>query len=170
MGEPSGRTHRITYLTIDNEPWIADVGFGANGLRAPIRLETDRINEQDGLRFRLVDRPPFGYMLQVDLKDRWQDLYSFDLGHVVDADISLGNHYTSTSPQSFFTWMKVATLPCWEGRTSLGDHQLTIERNGETERVTLPTGQAYIDALKEHFGIELGIPYDTLRPLNPPPG
>jgi N-hydroxyarylamine O-acetyltransferase len=32
----------------------------------------------------------------------------------------------------------------------------------------LPEGQAFLDALKTHFGIELDAPYEALRPLPEP--
>jgi N-hydroxyarylamine O-acetyltransferase len=38
-GEVTGRGHQISLITIDNEPWIADVGFGADTPRCPFPLK-----------------------------------------------------------------------------------------------------------------------------------
>ena len=168
-GEPGGRHHQLALVTINNREWIADVGFGANGLRAPIPFETGVVNRQDGLEFRLVDSPPFGTMLQIREEKRWQNLYSFDLGHVCPGDIDSGNHYTSTSPASYFTWARVATLPDAGGRVSLNDFNLTIVSDGDSEVLQLEHNASYLEKLREYFGIVIDSPYETIRPLNQQP-
>lgn len=165
-GRPSGRHHQLSLVTIKGRDWIADVGFGANGLRAPIPFETDRINHQDGFEYRLVSSSPYGTMLQIKERGRWQDLYSFDLEHVCDADIESGNHFTSTSPNSFFTWARVATIPNESGRTSLNDFSVTILSGEDVEEIELEPGKPYLDRINEYFGIILDAPYESLQPLN----
>ncbi len=36
-GDPTGFTHQITLVRVEGEEWIADAGFGAASIRAPIR-------------------------------------------------------------------------------------------------------------------------------------
>lgn len=168
-GEPGGRHHQLALVTLNGRDWIADVGFGANGLRAPIPYEHAVVHRQDGLEFRLLDRPPFGTMLQTREGERWQDLYSFDLGHVCPGDIDSGNHYTSTSSGSYFTWARVATLPNAGGRLSLNDFSLTIVSNSDTEVLQLEHNASYLEKLREYFGIVIDAPYETIRPLNRKP-
>jgi N-hydroxyarylamine O-acetyltransferase len=164
-GTPTGRVHQLVLATLNGKEWLVDVGFGGGGLLAPIRLETNRVSEQDGLSFRLVDSPPYDTMLQLKTADRWQNLYSFDLTHVGEADIIVGNHFSSTHPKSFFTFTRVATLPVAGGRISLLNFTLK-KVVGATEEVTkLPSGQAYLDALEENFGIRLDQPYEDLKPV-----
>ncbi len=171
LEQPTGLTHRLTLLEIAGRHWIADVGFGAEGPRAPIPFEMDRVNHQDGLSYRLQSRPPWGTMLSVKSKpdENWQDLYSFTLEKTVPADFAVGNHFTSTHPSSFFTWMKIVTLPAPWGRTTLTDERLTIEKDGHVEKTEIAAGPDYIAALKHHFGIELNKPYESLKPYNPRP-
>ena len=168
-GEPGGRHHQLTLVTLNDRDWIADVGFGANGLRAPIPYETDVVHRQDGLDFRLMDSPPFGTMLQIREQERWQNLYSFELGHVCSGDIDSGNHYTSTSPGSYFTWARVATLPNVDGRVSLNDFTLTIVSNSDTRVLQLEHDASYLEKLREFFGIVIDAPYETINPLNQKP-
>src|SRR5262249_47875451 len=118
-GEPTARTHELILVTIHGREWIADVGFGGPGLRAPIPFELNHPTTQDGLTFQLVDAGLYGIMLQSQKGNQWLDLYSFDLGHVFPADIALGNHFTSTHPSSLFTFARVAALPRPNGRVAL---------------------------------------------------
>jgi len=104
-------------------------------------------------------------MLQALKQGQWLDLYSFDLGHVFPADIALGNHFTSTHPTSLFTVARVVALPTPSGRVSLLNCTLRIVTDGAEQVQELAEGQAYLDALKTHFGIELDASYAALRPL-----
>jgi N-hydroxyarylamine O-acetyltransferase len=162
---PSGREHQLSLVTLQGRRWIADVGFGSFGFRAPIPLEFNRPTTHDGLTFRLVEAEPFGVMLQLLKKGRWLDLYSFDLGRVFPADIAVGNHFTSTHPSSLFTFARVAALLTPTGRVSLLNRTLRIVTTGAEHVQELAEGQAYLDALKTHFGIELDASYEALRPL-----
>jgi len=162
---PTGREHLLLLVTLQGRQWIADAGFGGLGLRAPIPFELDRPTSHDGLSFRLVEAGPFGVMLQVLKEEQWLDLYSFDLGPVFPADIAQGNHFTSTHPGSLFTFARVVALPTPSGRVSLLNRTLRIVGAGVEQVQELAEGQAYLDALKSHFGIELDAPYEALRPL-----
>lgn len=165
-GTVTGRSHQLELVTIHGKQWITDVGFGRQGLRAPIPLEFNRVVEQDIDTFRLVEVDPFGIVLQYLVDDQWQALYSFDLGHIFPNDIVYGNHYTSTHPNSFFTYARVATLPIVNGRISLYNFDLRVTTS-ETEQVQeLSEGQVYLDALQTNFGIKLDVPYDAIRPVN----
>lgn len=164
-GTPTGRGHQIELLTIQGRQWIADVGFGGDTPRAPIPLELDQPTAHDGQEVRLVDAENFGIMLQTAKDGQWVDLYSFDLGHVFPADIDYGNHFTSTHPGSFFTSSRVAALPLERGGITLFNTTLTKVVAGRKDVQELSAGQSYLDALKNHFGIELDEPYEKLRPL-----
>lgn len=135
------------------------------GLRAPIPFELNHPTAHDGQTFRLVEAPPHGIMLQTLESDQWQNLYSFDLGHVFPPDLALGNHFTSTHPSSFFTFARVAALPSPDGRIALFNRTLRRVIAGKEEIQELEEGQPYLDALRIHFGIDLDVPYASLRSL-----
>lgn len=169
-GTPSGRGHQLELVSIEGRDWVADVGFGGNSPRAPIPLELDCEVTNEGQTVRLTDGGDFGTMLQTLEGGEWKDLYSFDLAPVFPADIAYGNHYTSTSPNSFFTFSRVAGRPLPGGEITLMDRTLKIKANGKEEVLILPDSPAYLDAVKEYFGIELDAPYDDLKPLPPDSG
>ena len=162
-GTPSGRGHQIELVTVEGKKWIADVGFGADTPRAPIPLELNQPTIYDGQKVRLVDAGHFGTMLQTEKDDEWIDLYSFDLSHVFPADIDYGNHFTSTHPGSLFVFARVAALPVAKGVITLFNNTLKRIIDGNESVQELAEGQAYLDALKNHFGIELDAPYEKLR-------
>jgi len=165
QGEPGGRTHQLALVTVRDRGWIADVGFGSNGLHAPIPFELERVSVQCGHHYQLADGGRYGTTLQRQQDGDWINLYSFDLGYVSQADIELGNHYTSTHPECFFTWARVANLPRRTGRVSLMDFSLTEIEGAEERKTKLEAGSAYLDALEKYFGIRLDTDYDSLRPV-----
>ena len=163
--EPTGREHQFSLVNLNGRQWIADVGFGVNGLRAPIPYEMNRVENQNGQAYRLADYGPFGTMLQVEENGKWQNLYSFDLGYVCKSDIEQANYYTETNPKSFLTFTRVASMPHETGRISLMDFTLRKAFGSSVEVVKLNPGQEYLDALARHFGIRINAPYESLQPV-----
>ena len=150
---PSGRTHQLILVQFDDEPWIIDVGFGAGGPRAPLRLR-EGVTDCGVASFELSQSEPWGWILKTLEAGEWKSSYSFDLGHVTTEDIEVGNHYTSTSPKTHFTQLATVSLPTPDGRVSLRSLELTeIDRAAECTRVIDP--ESYLDVLRNTFGIEL---------------
>jgi N-hydroxyarylamine O-acetyltransferase len=162
-GVPGGRTHQITLINLNGQHWIADVGFGAASLHSPIPFETDRVDKQDGQEYRITEVEPWGYMLQLKVKDDWMNLYSFDLNHVCHGDIETGNHYTSTSPDVHFTQVKIASQINPSGRVSLSDYTLTRVVSGESTQTEVPAGEGYVQSLELLFGIQLDASFEDFK-------
>lgn len=152
-GEPSGRGHALTLVNIEGEPWIADVGFGANGLRSPIPLIAELEHRQDGQVFQLVRDIQFEWMLQVKRDDAWQQLYSFDLTHVCTADLKMGNYYTSTHPDSRFTFMPTLTIPNSSGRNTLHGEHIHYDVKGKIKEVPWQSVEHLQEILDRDFHI-----------------
>ena len=165
VGEPTGRSHQISLVTIDGEDWIADVGFGGTTALEPLKLVRDQpVTLHDSVR-RFVDDPDYGVMLQMQGPDGWINMYSFDFWHVAEGDRVMGNHFTSTHPASFFTWARIAARPTPTGRVSLLDFNFRRTDGGEEQVALLAEGEPYMAALREHFGIGLDAPYDMIKPV-----
>lgn len=163
---PSGRSHQVSLVSIGNQQWIVDAGFGSQTPRKPLLLELNKECKIDQQIFRFIEVPLFGIMLQnKSHDDTWLDLYSFDLGHVCANDIILGNHYTSTHPESFFTSSCVAAIPTENGLITLSNRQLKIKTNGHLQETALEDEESYFKALRDNFGIVLDIPFATLTPF-----
>lgn len=162
--EPSGKTHQLNLVEIGAERWLVDAGFGAGGPRIPFPL---RVGEHSGGggQYYLSQVEPWGWLLQTLENGQWKDSYSFTLGHVTDADIELGNHYTATSPRTHFTQVCVAGLPTPSGRVSVRDAELTEIVDDDKSTRTL-TREEYLDTLDRLFGIQLpSFPPVDFRPV-----
>ncbi|MEN3975547.1 arylamine N-acetyltransferase [Emcibacter sp. SYSU 3D8] len=164
-GPVGGRTHQLSLVRIGGEDWIADVGFGSGTALAPMRLSLDVEQDLNGSVRRYVANDVYGIILQMRGEEGWSNLYSFDMGHVIDSDRVLGNHFTSTHPASFFTWARVATRPTPDGRVSLMDYTLRKVAGGQETVTCLEEGEPYLAALRENFGIDLGVRYEEIKPI-----
>lgn len=162
-GTPSGRGHQLELINIDGEQWLADVGFGSNTPRQPLRLELNQPATFDNQEVQLTEAGDYGIMLQAQVKNEWTNLYSFDLSPVFPVDIEYGNHYTSTSPKAFFTFARVGAFPIKGGAITLHNYTLKKTINGNEEIIELEDNATYLEALKTNFGIELDAPYAMLK-------
>ena len=112
------RTHMVLRVSIDDRPWLADVGFGGFGLIEPMPLAEGAAADQGGGRYAL--RREHGvWVLSMRDRSTLTDLYEFTDDPQTAGDIEVANHYTSTHPSSMFR------------RT------LTIQRTTASERVVL---------------------------------
>jgi N-hydroxyarylamine O-acetyltransferase len=164
-GIPSGRGHQLSLVSCEGETRLADVGFGSNTPRSPLKFVVDQPMTSHGQTVRLVETRQFGTMLQLQSGSGWEDLYSFDLEYVCPGDIEMGNFYTSTSPKSFFRSARVAALPLDRGSITLLDEKLTITRDGQVKHIQLVENEHYIEYLEKFFGIRLDVSYEDFLPL-----
>jgi len=158
--DPGPLTHEGLIVTISGRDWLCDAGFGGPGLCLPLQMIPDRICEQYGARFHLRRNPDDGWILQRETAEGFIDLYMFHDRPVLDVDIEMSNHFTSTWPSSIFRLHKMCARPKSTGRITLLDMELTIHKDGQSLKKTLPSGPAYMTALSEHFGINLEARYE----------
>ncbi len=163
--EPSGRTHLLNMVELEQGPWIIDAGFGAGGLRSPLPLKAGTYEHETGYSFRLEEKAPWGWMMRTLDKEKWKDSYSFDLEYVTREDIEVGNFYTSHSPNTHFTQIRTASKPTETGRISLRNFTFTEIIGGEVKTMEIENSPAYLDFLKEKFGINLNVKYESLKKL-----
>jgi N-hydroxyarylamine O-acetyltransferase len=125
------KIHMLLKVDLPDGPYIADAGFGACMLDAPLRLESNiaqrtamgtyRFAEAGGL-FWLSTKRPTG----------WRTMFAFDLEPPLPSDYELGNWYASTSPFVPFTSTLMMQRVSRDKRYKLVNNQLTIEaRDGE---------------------------------------
>lgn len=108
--ENSGKTHRVLLVEADNQKWICDVGFGGNGLVAPIRFEEGVEQEHFYRTHRIMADSKYGYRLEFKTDGDFLPIYAFTLEECCQADYLIANHYTSTHPASFFTQLLMCSL------------------------------------------------------------
>ena len=93
-------------------------------------------------------------MVQIRPDDAWQDVYSFDLTPVIQADIDYGNHFTSTHPSSIFTKWRIAVLGHDDGQTVIFNDSCTVRRGTEEKKQNLPDDERYLQILRDQAGID----------------
>jgi N-hydroxyarylamine O-acetyltransferase len=150
------RTHMTLLVRTEGRQWLADVGFGGDGLLEPIPLEHEGIGQQGPWTFRVVrEAGPWNWALQSLRPEGWFDLYGFTLEPQHPIDYVMANHFTSTHPLSAFTRVATAQRTGLDRRLTLRGRLLTeTTPDGATEEHVVDAG-ALDDVLLERFGIAL---------------
>lgn len=164
-GQPTGRGHQVTLVTIEEKRWLVDLGFGAESPPVPIPLVCNVPIIFENQTYRLIESELFGYFLQNIHNEEWRNLYSFDLSYVCRGDIEYGKHYTSTSPNSFFVTSRVAALPVQNGMITLFNNTYKKVVNGKEEVTILKDDQSYLSIIEKEFGIKIDAKFEDLKPL-----
>ena len=158
-------THTVSLVTIDDQDWIADPGFGGSYTPIMPLVEGATADAPDGARFRLERDTLHGWMLLRDghpgttdgraTGTGFQPQYSFTLAQVWDSDLAMGNHWTSTVPQSRFRQVRLASLVLPNGLAGLTDRVERRRAGDEETMVEIADAETYRTRLAELFGIEL---------------
>jgi N-hydroxyarylamine O-acetyltransferase len=157
------REHMLLKIDLAEGTYIADVGFGACLMDAPLQLKagveqrtrmgTFLLTETDGL-YTLAARQPSG----------WRTMYVFDLEPQRPSDYELGNWYTSTNPKAPFLHVLIMERLGAEYRHKLiNNRYLTEARDGEVVSETeLATPMALGEVLEGVFNVKLPASMDEL--------
>ncbi|MGH8238297.1 MAG: arylamine N-acetyltransferase family protein [Steroidobacteraceae bacterium] len=147
------RTHMLLQVDIEDEIWIADVGFGGLTLTAPLRLVEHTAQATPHEPFRLT-RLSGDYALQAEVRGAWRTLYRFDLQEQVLPDYEVTNWYLSNHPESPFVRRLIAARTEPQQRHALLDNELAVHHlGGETVRRKLTSKAELRGVLSETFGI-----------------
>lgn len=146
------RTHMLLVVRLEGASWLCDVGFGGEGLLQPLPLDgnahvqflnTYRVAEEGSHR-----------VLQSFQHGLWEDLYAFMPEERFTVDFEMGNHYTSTYPESRFIKTLTAQLPSPEVRRILRNRAYAEIRGEAVEGRELAMEEV-IPVLRDIFGIDV---------------
>jgi len=147
------RSHMLLAVEVEGESWLADVGFGGEGLLLPVRLGAREPERQFGWQYRVIVDGGL-HVLQSLRPGGWFDLYSFTLEEQYAADYEVSNYYTSTNPRSPFVNRLLVQRPGKEVRLTLMNWQLQEQRpDGTSETTSLANDEALLETLAERFGL-----------------
>ena len=137
------KTHMLLKVDLAEGAYLADVGFGACLLDAPLQLKTDVEQTTAMGTYRLT--PSDGLLsLSAKRQSGWRTLYVFDLQPQIQADYELGNWFTSTNPTVPLTTRLIMERLTGSKRHRLIDRVLSTEaRDGEVvaERMLQNAGE-----------------------------
>ncbi|MFM0689024.1 arylamine N-acetyltransferase [Paraburkholderia strydomiana] len=151
------RTHMVLRIDVDNEAWIADVGFGSVTLTSPVRLTPGLAQRTDLGIFRLADASHDALYLEVQARDQtWSRVYRFDLHPVEWIDYETSNWYTSTSPEAIFANNLIVCRVLDDTRLTLLNDQLNErEADGSIVREQrLASADELAACLHDRFGLK----------------
>ena len=146
--------HMLLRVDIDGQPWIADVGFGAEGPLEPIPLQDGIRVTQDQIDFSLR-RDGHHWTLTMHYGEVTEVLYQFSELPYTSRDIEMASYYTSAHPESIFRRTLTIQRITSEERVILRPTVITRYRNGA--RTDTPIEPAQIrHYARELFGVDLG--------------
>jgi N-hydroxyarylamine O-acetyltransferase len=148
------RTHMLLLVHADGADWIADVGFGGEGLLLPVPFGSGQPAAQFAWTYRAVEEAGV-WVLQSLHDGTWEDLYAFTLEPQEQVDYELASYYMSTHPNSRFVQTLTAQLPTPEVRHTLRDRELTQDRGATVTTRTIASDEELLGILAETFGLRV---------------
>jgi N-hydroxyarylamine O-acetyltransferase len=149
------RTHMLLLVRCDGRTWLADVGFGAEGLLHPVPFGTGEVSEQYAWSYRVVQEDGGLWVLQSLHGEGWTDLYAFTLEPQHAVDYEMANHFTSTHPESRFRRTVTAQLAAPGVRRVLRFGELTVDEGTSVTRRKVEDPDELLAVLDESFGLRL---------------
>jgi N-hydroxyarylamine O-acetyltransferase len=146
------RTHMLLKVDVDGGPWLADVGFGGEGLLLPLPMSPGELCRQYCWTYQIVEAAGL-WTLRTLHGGLWQDMYAFTLEPQYPIDYEVANYYVSTHPSSIFVQTLTAQRPTPEARYTLRGREFTVARGQSLECRTI-TDDELLRLLAETFGLE----------------
>jgi N-hydroxyarylamine O-acetyltransferase len=147
------RTHMLLLVETEGRYWIADVGFGAEGLLLPVPLASGIESRHVAWTYRVIDEDDC-WVMQSLHGGAWLDLYSFTLERHEPVDFEVLNYYTSTHPNSRFVNALIAQRPAPDRRLTLHNRDLSIDTGEQLTTRTLAEADV-LEVLESSFGLRL---------------
>ena len=167
------RTHMLLLVEAEGNRWLADVGFGGEGLLLPVPFGSGEEARHYAWTYRVIEEADAGtWILQSRRNDAWLDLYAFTLEPQQAVDYEIANHYMSTHPDSRFVQTLTVQLPGTQRRMILRNRDLIEDRGNTVLERRIESDEEFGGALQEYFGLDLPkedcIAIAGRRPVAPP--
>lgn len=159
-GPARPRTHLTLRVRAGQNVWLADPGFGSSP-PAPLSLRRYRSGgpqEVDGWIYEVTPDEEHGqdvWKLREYQAGRWVTLHRWDDNKVQPVDVVLSNHYTSTHPDSWFTWQPVIVRRDPGAIRSILGRTYTVNHAGHTKSRRVLTDREFAAALTGEFALKL---------------
>jgi N-hydroxyarylamine O-acetyltransferase len=146
-------SHMLLAVDIGGGTYLADVGFGAMTLTAPLRLRAEAEQETPNGIFRLMDAGA-EMRLEAKIGEEWRPLYAFAPNPESEPDFAAINE--AVQQDGRFTTELMAARTEKERRLALADTRYSIyPTDGEPERRLLTSIEELAAILSGPFGITL---------------
>jgi N-hydroxyarylamine O-acetyltransferase len=152
------RTHMLLRVDLPGGPFVADVGFGADGPVRSLPLQEGREHWIGPTGHRLRQEGDL-WVLEGNSEGEWIDLYAFTLEPQHAIDFEMANHFTSTHPRSAFVTTLTAQRSWPERRVILRNRDLVVREGRVAETTTVRDPEHLLEVLEGHF--DLAFPTGT---------
>ncbi|UNM97201.1 arylamine N-acetyltransferase [Ignatzschineria rhizosphaerae] len=152
------RTHVLLKVTIDEQLYICDVGYGGLVPPIPLLIKTHKIQPTNLGAYQIIYHPKEKiYTLNCQVADKWQILYSFELTPQPFVDLIVGNWFISTYPQSPFKQrLMVAKTEAGMIRHSLLNNRYSCHELGQpSTHITFNSSAEILAFIKDQFQLEI---------------
>lgn len=146
------RTHMVLKVICAGRTWLADVGFGGEGILEPVAIDAGA-TPQHGRTFR-IENEDRQWVLQLARTDGWDDLYAVVPVPVFPVDFEVGNWFTSSHPDSPFVRTLLAQLSTLGARHSLRNLVYTCTTGEDVQRREIARHELHA-LLRETFNIDI---------------
>ena len=159
-GPARPRTHLTLRVRADQHVWLADPGFGSSP-PAPLSLRRYRSGgpqEVDGWIYEITPDEEHGqevWKLREYQAGTWVTLHRWDDSKVQPVDVVLSNYYTSTHPDSWFTWQPIIAKRTPGAITSIVGRTYTVTQAGHQKTRSELTDKEFAAALTGEFALTL---------------
>lgn len=156
-GTITARGHMLLLVEINQNQFIADVGFGGLTLTAPLILQPDIEQQTPHELFKLSQSRGNGdYILHAKVQGIWKRIYSFGLQENFLPDYEVTSWYLSNHPNSHFVTGLIAALPFENGRHTLRNNDFaTHYLDGSHDRKRFDNAADLRKVLQEIFQLSL---------------
>ncbi len=149
-----GLTHRITMIEYEGLRHVLDVGFGYHGPRIPVLMS--EIESNDGKKiFRIAERRPGEYHMQVFKDGDFFSLYRFELARYGQADCEVGHFYSHRHPDASFVNHLVVSLIQEKETRSLRDFEYVVIATSGTTNTEIGNSEQLKRILVEELGVQV---------------
>jgi N-hydroxyarylamine O-acetyltransferase len=157
------REHMLLKVDLPDGAYLADVGFGACLIDAPLRLETG-VEQRTAMGTYLLSEADGLFSLSAKQPGGWRTMYVFNLEPQIPSDYELGNWFTSTSPLTPFTSLLIMERLGADKRYKLINSRFIVEaRDGEVaEERLLDSAEALGRVLDETFNVAPPAPVEEV--------
>ncbi|HEX4088799.1 MAG TPA: arylamine N-acetyltransferase [Trebonia sp.] len=159
-GPARGRTHLTLRVPLNAGVWLVDPGFG-NSPPAPLSMRRYRSGgpqELDGWIYEVTPDEENGdevWKLREYQAGEWVTLHRWDEAPTHPVDVVLSNYFTSTHPDSWFTWQPIIVRRDPDAVRSIVGRSHTIIRPGHVKERRTLTDAEFAAALTTEFALTL---------------
>ncbi|WP_305843014.1 arylamine N-acetyltransferase family protein [Photobacterium leiognathi] len=151
----TGCTHQFFIISIDDDEFIFDVGFGAKGPRGLLKLENGYVLEDNFNSSKVIYDEEIGWCIfsLEKCSNDWELIYSFTKNKITREDIEIAYFYVKNSPDSLLNKNKVVSIPLSNGRKSFKNDIITIVVDEEVEVVKVDND--IINTINREFKLDV---------------